>query len=174
MGITGSKPSGNSFSFAVPGVLKALVCAGFLLSVSACDDNKKVAAVPAEQVQHDVFHAKYKSDRLKWKVKAGSEFVVPLTVENTSEFSWSSVAAHGPVNIAYSWLYVDEEMILRDGARTPLSQDVAPGKSLQVGAMVLAPKERGIYLLRISLVQEGVAWFTNRKVKPLDMTVIVE
>lgn len=165
---------GSGFSFTVPGVLKVLVCAGCVFAVSACDDSKPSAAVPVVQAPQDVFHAVYKADRLKWKVKAGSKFIVPVTVENTSQFTWSSAAARGPVNMAYSWLTVDEKMIQRDGARTPFSQDVAPGKTLQVSAVVLAPKERGIYLLRVSLVQEGVSWFSGRQVKPLDLTVVVE
>ncbi|WP_164897290.1 hypothetical protein [Pseudomonas alkylphenolica] len=151
--------------------MKTLVCAGVFSLLAACDDGKQNAASPAGKAQQDVFHAEYKTDRLDLQVKAGSKFVVPVTVENTSQVVWSS--GKDRVHVAYNWLYVDEQMLLRDGVRTSFSQDVAPGKEVLVNATVVAPKEQGIYLLRMNMVQEGVAWFSDKKVKPLDLTVIV-
>lgn len=175
MGNVKSSRFGDGYLFNTRTVIKAVVCAGCFSLLSACDDGKRNGASPAKTApaaQQDVFHAEYKSDRLKWQVKAGSKFVVPVTVENTSQVSWSS--GSGRVYVAYNWLYVDEQMILRDGLRTPFPQDVAPGKEVLVNANVIAPKDKGIYLLRVNMVQEGIAWFSDKKVKPLDLTVIVE
>src|SRR5207237_4268637 len=44
------------------------------------------------------------------------------------------------------------------GARTPLGADVAPTQQRLVQLAVAAPATRGAFLLRISLVQEGVGW----------------
>lgn len=171
MGNVISSRLGNGYSFNAGTVMKALVCAGVFSLLAACDDSKQNAASPAGKAQQDVFHAEYKTDRLDLQVKAGSKFVVPVTVENTSQVVWSS--GKDRVHVAYNWLYVDEQMLLRDGVRTSFSQDVAPGKEVLVNATVVAPKEQGIYLLRMNMVQEGVAWFSDKKVKPLDLTVIV-
>lgn len=175
MGIVKNSRLGEGYSFNARTFIKVLVCAGCVSLLSACDDGTQNAASPApaaQAAQQDVFHAEYKADRLKWQVKAGSKFVVPVTVENTSQVSWSS--GSGRVFVAYNWLYVDEQMLLRDGVRTPFAQDIAPGKEVLVNANVIAPKEKGIYLLRVNMVQEGIAWFSDRKVKPLDLTVVVE
>lgn len=175
MGIVKNSRLGKGYSLNARTVIKALACAGCFSLLSACDDGKQSAASPAktaQAAQADVFHAEYKADRLKWQVKAGSKFVVPVTVENTSQVSWSS--GSGRVFVAYNWLYVDEQMLLRDGLRTPFPQDIAPGKEVLVNTNVIAPKEKGIYLLRVNMVQEGIAWFSDRKVKPLDLTVVVE
>ncbi|CAI8864251.1 Lipoprotein [Pseudomonas donghuensis] len=155
-------------------MLKLLLCAGCFSVLAACDSGEKNAESAGARALPDVYHAEYKADRLKWEVKAGSKFVVPVTIENTSEAVWSSAKASAPVHVAYHWLYVDEKMVLRDGLRTLLPQDVAPGKEVLVNTAVLAPKEPGIYLLRINMVQEGAAWFSDKKVKPLDLTVVVK
>lgn len=53
-------------------------------------------------------------------------------------------------------------MVVADGLRTPLPQDVRPNESQICAAQVRSPKESGNYLLEISLVQEQVAWFSDR------------
>jgi hypothetical protein len=61
-----------------------------------------------------------------------------------------------------------------DGKRTPLPAPLAPGGSVVLRLEVEAPTIGGSYLLRLSMVQEHVAWFDARGGHPLDLPITVD
>jgi len=81
-------------------------------------------------------------------------------VENQGSASLRSSGEH-PVSLAYRWFGdSDAEPVLvglRDGFPTPLE----PGQSQPLTCRLLVPFETGEYRLRISPVQEHVAWFDD-------------
>jgi SpoIID/LytB domain protein len=91
------------------------------------------------------------------QVPAGNTFLVPTVLTNTGTEAWRSSGA-GLVNVSYHWYDASGATLVWDGARTPLGADVAPQQQRQVQVAVVAPNAPGPYLLRIALVQEGVAW----------------
>lgn len=105
------------------------------------------------------------------EVLVNSEFYLQLEMTNYSEFILNSYAP-SPIHISYHWM--DEQTknyILFDGERTPifppldraegivfkpLLGKIAKGTYL---ARIKAIPEKGNYILRFTLVQEGVRWF---------------
>lgn len=130
--------------------------------------------MPAKSPARNVFSAEYSAEAKRWQVEAGEKFTIPILIRNTSGRIWRSNAPKNPIHLSYNWLYVDEELISRDGLRTKLSEPVLPGQEALVSMTAMAPKAAGIYLLRVTLVKENIAWFYDKNVKPLDLTILVE
>jgi len=88
------------------------------------------------------------------------EFFVKLLVVNNSHQTISSSPPY-PVNIAYHWLSENGEVIEYDGVRTTLPGAIVPHSKTSVWIRVRLPvnRQRTVYRLVISLVQEAVAWF---------------
>jgi hypothetical protein len=105
----------------------------------------------------------YLVDTAPRTVHAGASFNVPVTLRNTGTVKWERDGAR-PTHLAYHWEPVDRPMTLEDyeGLRTVLSRDVPPGGVLEVVAKVRGPAAVGAYRLRWDVVQEEVAWFSNR------------
>ena len=76
------------------------------------------------------------------------------------------------MTLSYRWLKAGKDTGV-EGLRTLLSIPLNPGQAEAVEARIAAPQEAGTFLLRLSLVQEGVAWFVLRGAKPLDIAVRV-
>jgi hypothetical protein len=93
---------------------------------------------------------------------AGDFITIPVTVRNEGPMLWR--ADRSPmVNLSYHWRQGDNaDYVVFDGERTSLPHDVAPGESVTVDAVVLAPPKPGTYELEWDLVQEHVAWFYQK------------
>jgi O-antigen ligase len=92
-----------------------------------------------------------------------SDFVTMLvTVRNEGPMLWR--ADRSPmVHLSYHWRQGDNaDYVVFEGERTGLPHDVAPGESVVVDAVVLAPPKPGTYELEWDLVQEHVAWFYQK------------
>jgi hypothetical protein len=66
-----------------------------------------------------------------------------------------------------------EQVVVMDGQRTPLPRDIQPGEEVTLNAKIQAPNRPGDYTLRLTMVQERVAWFENYGAQPLDISVKV-
>ena len=66
------------------------------------------------------------------------------------------------MNLSYHWLDRKRQMVVLDGLRTPLPRDLKPGESVTLRAAIRAPEKAGEYMLHVTLVQEGVAWFSEK------------
>ncbi|MCY7321467.1 MAG: methyltransferase domain-containing protein [Phormidesmis sp. CAN_BIN36] len=116
------------------------------------------------------------SNQLKLSVRSyprmvgvNSEFEIQLDLENYSEFVLHSFGAH-PVNISYHWMQEQTHNFpVFDGERTKLlpSLETSPvsikKSSSSAGkgtykAKIKSLTEQGSYILRVTLVQEGVCW----------------
>lgn len=91
--------------------------------------------------------------------RPGEGFTVRMEIANDSGCTLASSGLY-PVNIAYHWIVADTgDMVVFDGERTRLNKPLPTGSVGEYAAHVLAPAAGGRYLLRITLVQEAVAWF---------------
>ncbi|AYY58232.1 hypothetical protein EGY20_15710 [Burkholderia multivorans] len=91
-------------------------------------------------------------------VGANTSFDVRVDVSNQSNFQLSSRAPN-PVHLSYHWLDgTGEQVVVFDGERTRLPMSLMPGDERQMQASVVAPASPGRYMLRLTLVQEGIAW----------------
>lgn len=67
-----------------------------------------------------------------------------------------------PVNLAYHWLDpASRAPIVFDGERSALLREIAPHAAATIRMFILAPTSPGEYLLRITIVQEGVRWMDD-------------
>jgi hypothetical protein len=89
----------------------------------------------------------------------GSQHEVMVHVHNMSDASVST-SAPAPVQLSFQW-ELDGVKVSHDRAspRTPLPGEIPPGASMRLPLRVIAPLEPGIHRLRMTCVQEGVAWF---------------
>ncbi len=104
-------------------------------------------------------------------LKAGTMISVPITVTNTGCLEWAgqSVVFH----LSNHWFSGAQE-ITHDGLRTVLPHRVCPGETVQMMGSLQAPSAPGTYILKWDMVQEGVAWFSDKGVPTHDVTVTVK
>lgn len=78
--------------------------------------------------------------------------------------------------MSYRWLDHTGAVLPIEGKRTLLlpREAVAPGESDDTKLEVVAPPNKGIYTLRVSMVHEGITWFDQGGGKPLDLPVKVD
>ncbi len=106
------------------------------------------------------------------RVAAGGTTSLPVTITDVSSERWVSRGKY-PVALSYRWLKAGKDAGL-EGLRTSLPIPLNPGQAEGVEARIVAPGDAGAFVLRLSLVQDGVAWFVFRGAKPLDIPVRVE
>lgn len=95
---------------------------------------------------------------------AGATVVeVPLRLTNRSKSFFTS-APPAPVSISYKWIHPSTGAFLTTGYayRSPLPRTVFPGESVEMTARVVVPATVGRAILRVTAIQEGVAWFDDR------------
>ena len=107
---------------------------------------------------------------------AVGEIELTIRVTNPTRETWPHLGdASGAfsVQLSYRWRTPEGKIVVSDGLRTPLPEDLTPGASAEVIARIKTPPEPGHYLLNLSMVQESVAWFSNRQTPPLSIQVAV-
>jgi hypothetical protein len=104
---------------------------------------------------------------------AGATFSLPIRIKNVGDQTWPSSGPR-PVHVSYHWLDESGNMVIFDGLRTPLPQDMRGGDEADLHVSVKAPVSPGAYTLRITLVQENVAWFDSQGLDPLDLPVLID
>jgi hypothetical protein len=90
-----------------------------------------------------------------------SESIIKMEAYNSGSEHWPAFGKR-EVNVSYRWFDSEGNMIIQDGMRTGLPHDVAPGASVHVSCFLRAPETAGRMKLEWTLVQEGVAWFSER------------
>jgi SAM-dependent methyltransferase len=104
------------------------------------------------------------------------EINLDVRIENRSPVEWPSLP--GPlgryrVSVANRWLTEAGDLVTPDDGRCPLEHDVPSRGRTGALLVVTSPATEGRYLLEIDLVQEDVAWFSERGSAPLRLPVIV-
>ncbi len=66
------------------------------------------------------------------------------------------------VALAYHWLTPDGVLVEREGLRTSLGEDLAPGASASYELEIATPRAPGSYLLELDALRERIAWFSER------------
>lgn len=93
--------------------------------------------------------------------RCNEQYLQNVVVSNLTSFLLSSSCPQ-PINISYHWRNDDGECINYNGLRTMLSSlGLLPGCTQEREVRISTPSAPGIYLLEITLVQEGVAWFED-------------
>ena len=100
-------------------------------------------------------------------LQPGQKIQLQVRVKNISDVAWP---AHGrsadgfyQVNLGDNW-YDDKNQRIEKHpyVRSGLPHDLKPGEEVAVPLNVTAPSRPGNYTLQIDLVQEMVAWFSEK------------
>ena len=103
----------------------------------------------------------------------GQEFEVEVEVKNTSMSFWEREGSRR-TNLGTHWINRDTgEMIIWDGNRGLLDEDVEHGQEAIVKITIKAPDEPGRYILQYDMAHEGVTWFSEQGVIPLEINIDV-
>ena len=90
-----------------------------------------------------------------------SAFDANVAVANQSHFRMASRTPY-PINLSYHWLDAETgDIVVFDGERTALTETLDAGVCRHYRVRVSSPDKAGKYVLRITMVQEGVAWFDS-------------
>ncbi|MEH2049706.1 hypothetical protein [Nostoc sp.] len=126
--------------------------------------------LPIEQI----FQQEIKVFEYPRKMGINLQKKVPIILRNTSNFLWSN-KGEKPTNLSYRWIGIDSQGKLTniEGNRTQLPFDVSPGESVAINAVITAPTIPGEYTLILTMVQETVAWFSEKQSSypKIDVTV---
>ena len=60
------------------------------------------------------------------------------------------------------WLKADGSLLTDMDGRYGIGKDLSPGQETEVPLLITAPKDPGEYTLEVDLVQEQVAWFSDK------------
>jgi SAM-dependent methyltransferase len=107
------------------------------------------------------------------RIRAGKLINLPLSIVNLGEAPISSFSAP-PVILSYHWKRKSGEVAVWDGLRTALPRVMHKGDSDDVFVAVRAPEKPGDYLLELSMLEEGIAWYDDSVVGlPLRIETVV-
>jgi hypothetical protein len=93
-------------------------------------------------------------------LRANSEIADSARRRTPRVISTNTLRAHGKV-------------IVYEGIRTPLGDDLLPGGSATINAAIQAPAQPGNFTLRLTMLEDQVVWFDERGAVPLDLLVTV-
>ena len=94
-------------------------------------------------------------------VATDEDFCISVELDNASPRLVASYMPF-PVHISYHWLSADRSIVVRfEGERTEVVPALAPSGHGWYSAGVRSCALPGTYCLRVTLVQEYVAWFES-------------
>ena len=64
--------------------------------------------------------------------------------------------------------------MIQEGERYNLLKSVQPGEEMEREIFISYPKEKGKYIVRISLIQEGVSWFYQQNMGYEDVEINIK
>ena len=132
--------------------------------------------------EQQIFLQEFNRVQVPKTILVGKTIFIFSTVQSYSNFVWSKNVKN-PVNFSYHWLNSKGEMAVFEGERTPLPWDIfydnnsvynfGGFNNIAMNAKVKAPDRPGDYILRLTMVQEGVAWFDAKGAKTKDIPVTI-
>jgi hypothetical protein len=104
------------------------------------------------------------------KLRVGQKETIHVKIKNNSDVMWWSRGARvntRPDNKFYlaagnRWLNADGSLVTNMDGRYGIPKDLAPGEETDTPLGVTAPKDPGDYILEIDVIQEQVAWFSDK------------
>jgi acetolactate synthase-1/2/3 large subunit len=97
----------------------------------------------------------------EWSADALVELPVRLTNRSRSFFTSTPPA---PVFVSYKWFDPANGTYLTEARafRSPLPRTIFPGETVEVNVRIVVPSVEGPATLRITPIQEGIAWFDDQ------------
>ncbi|XHR30808.1 MAG: glycosyltransferase [Chthoniobacteraceae bacterium] len=93
---------------------------------------------------------------LKCPETVSGNFTAEVEVENCSDQMLISALPY-PIQFSYHW-YRRDRCVVFDGLRTQINKAILPGEKRRIYVPIAPPPSAGRYLLRLTIVQEGLYW----------------
>ena len=107
-------------------------------------------------------------------IDPGQIFETEVTVKNNGFLLWENDKQIGRVNLGVHWINRDTgTVVIWDGDSGELPFYVNHGESAVVNMKIKVPDEPGRYILQYDLVHEGIVWFSEKGVIPLEINIDV-
>lgn len=152
-----------------------LVCIISVLIFTGFGCKAKEAKISADNpLPDEAFKAEIAVVDQRASLKMNSTSTVKVKVKNLSKTTWPSKQEKYSINLAYHWLDKSGKVIVHDGERTPLPNNLGPDKEVVLDANVKTPDQAGEYICEFDMVQESVAWFKDRGSNTAKINVKVE
>jgi hypothetical protein len=137
---------------------------------NAANANQNAQAKNARALPDNGFKAEITLADPPQKLRAGQQERVTVKIKNASDVFWW--ARGGELNenpgnkfvlaAGDRWLKPDGKIVTDMDGRHGLLKDLKPGEETEVPLLISAPKEPGDYILEVDLIQEQVAWFSDK------------
>jgi len=103
----------------------------------------------------------------------GQEYEVEVRVKNTGMSFWERKGKRR-TDLGTHWINRDTgEVVEWDGNRGLLDQDIEHDQEAEIKITIKAPDEPGRYILQYDMAHEGVTWFSEQGVIPLEINIDV-
>lgn len=104
---------------------------------------------------------------------SGEDFWIPILIENTS---WKAIATEFDIFLSYHLYFSNQEeqtLLSIENIRTELGQ-ILPSEKAEILMHIAVPLEKGVYILYVDLVEEGITWYSEHGTltKPIVVEVI--
>lgn len=96
-------------------------------------------------------------------VHVEEDFTLEVELDNRTPFVLVSQLPN-PVLISYHWMLPNGTMAVHDGVRSLIQPPLTPGGRRSFSVRIVAPTQPGLYVLRLTIVQEGVRWFDDPEI----------
>ena len=142
-----------------------------LVSLTGCSGSRNEHPPAASPILSD-FRQEITAPAPPRRVTAGQTFLLPgALVKNIGQQLWQARGPH-QVELTYNWM-TPEGKLSQHGVVTVLPADLPPGRSQALTANIVAPANPGEYIIRFTMIAEGIAWFSDVGGKTLDYPVTV-
>ena len=104
------------------------------------------------------------------RLRTGQVAIINIRVKNTSDVIWyqrGGLTTDRTDNMFYiaagnRWLDKDGKLTPETEGHNGIPKDLKPGEETEMTLQITAPKQPGEWTMQLDLVQEGVAWFSER------------
>jgi hypothetical protein len=156
--------------FAVSMISLILACGGKASKSTQMSPSKPAEPTEPSALPSNAFKAEITLIDPPAKLRAGQKENIRVKIKNNSDVLWWSRGARinmRPDNKFYiaagnRWLKADGSLLTNMDGRYGVPKDLAPGEETEVPLGITAPKDPGEYILEVDLVQEQVAWFSEK------------
>jgi hypothetical protein len=152
-----------------------------IISVCACkrapgpDTRVQVGATPQSgdvpaALPNSAFKAQITIVDPPAKLRVGQKETINVKIKNDSGVMWWSRGAR--VNTRSDnkfylasgnrWLKADGSLVTNMDGRYGIPKDLGPGEEADTPLVITAPKDPGDYILEVDVIQEQVAWFSDK------------
>ncbi|MBX3581358.1 MAG: AMP-binding protein [Rhizobiaceae bacterium] len=135
-------------------------------------DRRDDATAPAPS-SAAMYQCRVTSPSKRLELRTGEKMSLPVKLKNFSPVAWEPFE-RSALMIGNHWLSDDGGMRVWSDGRAPLKRRLGPGERAYMTLEIVAPHEAGNFLLEVDMVEEGIRWFTDVPIPPLQIPVRVQ